>query len=91
MEAQEISTLLNYLISPIAQVSFVMAIAEIAKNLGLDSRFVPILDVVLGIILGVLIFTIYQSMGIVEGTILGLAVGLSACGLFSGIKNVAGK
>lgn len=91
MEAQEISTLLNYLISPIAQVSFVMAIAEIAKNLGLDSRFVPILDVVLGIVLGVLIFTIYQSMGIVEGTILGLAVGLSACGLFSGIKNVAGK
>ena len=88
MEASEI---LTYLVSPVAQVSFIMAIAEIAKNLGLEARFVPILDVILGIVLGILIFTLYQSMGVVEGIILGLAAGLSACGLFSGIKNVSGK
>ena len=41
MEAQEISTLLNYLISPIAQVSFVMAIAEIAKPLSIPTRSNP--------------------------------------------------
>lgn len=87
----ETAEILTYLISPVAQVSFIMAIAEIAKNLGLDSRYVPILDVVLGIIIGVLIFTVYQSMGVVEGIILGLAAGLSACGLFSGIKNVSGN
>lgn len=88
MEAQE---LLTYLISPAAQVMFIMAIAEIAKNLGLDARFVPILDVVLGILLGIAVFTLLQGMGVVEGIILGLAAGLSACGLFSGIKNVSGK
>jgi len=88
MEAEE---LLTYLISPAAQVMFIMAIAEIAKNLGLDARFVPILDVALGIILGIAVFTLLQSMGVVEGIILGLAAGLSACGLFSGIKNVSGK
>lgn len=85
------SELINYLITPVAQVALVMAIAEIAKNLGLKSRFIPILDVVVGILFGILNFTIYQNMQIIEGIIVGLAIGLSACGLFSGIKNVIGK
>lgn len=85
------SELINYLITPVAQVALVMAIAEIAKNLGLKSRFIPILDVVFGILFGILNFTIYQNMQVIEGIILGLAIGLSACGLFSGIKNVIGK
>lgn len=85
------SELINYLITPVAQVALVMAIAEVAKIIGLKSRFIPILDVVVGILFGVLNFTIYQNMQIFEGIILGLAIGLSACGLFSGIKNVIGK
>lgn len=83
--------ILTYIVSPAAQISFVMAIAEIAKNLGLPAKYVPILDVVLGMIIGILVFTLYQGMGWVEGIILGLGTGLSACGLFSGIKNVAEK
>lgn len=85
------SELINYLITPVAQVALVMAIAEAAKIIGLKSRFIPILDVVVGILFGILNFTIYQNMQIFEGIILGLAIGLSACGLFSGIKNVIGK
>lgn len=85
------SELINYLITPVAQVALVMAIAEAAKIIGLKSRFIPILDVVVGILFGILNFTIYQNMQIFEGVILGLAIGLSACGLFSGIKNVIGK
>lgn len=85
------SELINYLITPVAQVALVMAIAEVAKIIGLKSRFIPILDVVVGILFGILNFTIYQNMQIFEGIILGLAIGLSACGLFSGIKNVIGK
>ena len=87
----ETTELLTYLISPVAQVSFIMAIAEIAKGIGLDKRFIPILDVLLGVAIGILVYTVYSGMGIVEGIIIGLATGLSACGLFSGIKNVAGK
>lgn len=88
----EATDLLNYLVSPAAQVLFIMAIAELAKkNFGLDARYVPILDVILGIILGLGVFTISQGFGVVEGIILGLASGLSACGLFSGVKNVSGN
>lgn len=87
----ETNELLTYLISPVAQVSFIMAIAEIAKGLGIPTKFIPLVDVGLGLILGVLIHTVYSGMGIIEGIILGLAAGLSACGLFSGIKNVAEK
>lgn len=85
------SELINYLITPVAQVALVMAIAEAAKIIGLKSRFIPILDVVVGILFGILTFTVYQNMQVIEGIILGLAIGLSACGLFSGIKNVIGK
>lgn len=88
MEAKEI---LQYLVSPVAQVSFVMAIAEIAKGLGLPSKFIPILDVILGVGLGVLVYTFSQGMGVAEGIVLGLASGLSACGLFSGAKNLIKK
>lgn len=87
----ETTELLTYLISPAVQVAFVMGIAEIAKGLGLDKRFIPVLDVLVGIALGILVHTVYSGMAIIEGIIIGLAVGLSACGLFSGIKNVAGK
>ena len=83
--------LITYLVTPIAQVALVMAIAEVAKNLGLESRYIPILDVVVGLTFGILFFTIYQDMELLEGVIIGIAVGLSACGLFSGIKNVLQK
>ena len=88
MEAQEI---LTYLISPIAQVSLIIALAEIAKGLGVPSKYIPVLDVVLGVSFGLLIYTLYSGLGVIEGIILGLAAGLSACGLFSGIKNVSGN
>lgn len=87
----EVNELLTYLVSPVAQVVIVMGFAEIAKGLGLPSRFIPVLDVVVGIALGLLIHTAFSGMGIIEGIILGIAAGLSACGLFSGVKNVAGN
>lgn len=87
MEATEI---LTYLVSPVAQVSFVCAIAEIAKT-WIPKRFIPIFDVVLGIAIGVLVNTVCNGMKVGEGIVLGLAVGLSACGVFSGAKNVIGK
>lgn len=88
MEAQDI---LNYLVTPAAQISFIMAVAEIAKENGLPKKFVPIFDVVLGAGLGIAIFSVMLDLTIVEGAILGVFSGLSACGLFSGAKNVMEK
>jgi len=83
--------LLRYLFTPVAQVALIMAIAEIIKKIGLDKRFIPIVDVVLGLAIGIGVYIVYFHMNPVEGTLIGLALGLSACGLFSGTKNVVEK
>lgn len=88
MEAEQ---LIATLFTPAAQIALIMAIAELVKRLGLDKRFIPLVDLGLGIISGVIIYTIYMHMHPVEGVVLGIALGLSACGLFSGVKNVAEK
>lgn len=86
MDANE---LLTYLVAPAAQVALVIGIAEIAKSLGLKAKYIPLLDLIVGVICGLVVYTVYLAMQPVEGIMLGVAMGLAACGLFSGIKNVA--
>lgn len=83
--------LLTYLLTPVAQVAIIMALAELIKRLGLDKRFIPLVDLALGVLSGVLIYVIYLGMHPIEGIVIGTALGLSACGLFSGVKNVSEK
>lgn len=87
----EINELIAYLLTPAAQVALIIALAELIKRLGLDKRYIPLVDLALGITSGVVIYTIYMAMHPIEGVVLGIALGLSACGLFSGVKNVAEK
>lgn len=87
----DINELIAYLLTPVAQVGLIMAIAELVKRLGLDKRFIPLVDLALGILSGVIIYTVYMGRNPIEGVVLGIALGLSACGLFSGVKNVAEK
>lgn len=57
-----------------------------AKGLGFPKQFIPLLNLALGIIAGI----IYVSPGNVSKAILiGIALGLSASGLYSGVKSVA--
>ena len=85
MSAEE---LIAYLLTPVAQVALIMGIAEIIKRLGLETKWIPVIDLVLGLISGISIYGFALGHGIVDGIVLGIALGLSACGLFSGIKNV---
>lgn len=85
MEAQEIITVL---LTPASQVALIIAFAELVKQLGLQAKWIPVVDLVLGIISGVCVFGLLGEMGIANGLLIGIALGLSACGLFSGIKNV---
>lgn len=87
----DINDLVTYLLTPIAQVALIMALAEVAKHIGLKSRWIPLLDLGLGIVAGLAIYTWHLGLTPVEGIIVGIACGLSACGLFSGVKNVLDK
>ncbi|CAM2743325.1 hypothetical protein HAHI6034_03175 [Hathewaya histolytica] len=65
-------------------VAIVMGLSEVFKSLGLNPKFVPILNLILGILLGIF----YISNGrFKEGIMNGIIVGLSASGFYSGTKN----
>lgn len=80
--------LINYLLAPAGQVALIIGLAEAAKGIGFPKRYIPIFDIVLGLISGLVVYGYEYHLGLVRGFMLGLAIGLSACGLFSGIKNI---
>lgn len=80
--------LITYLLTPVAQIALIVALAQVAKKLGLKAKWIPLLDLGLGIVAGLLIYTLQLGYAPIEGLVLGIACGLSACGLFSGVKNV---
>ena len=88
MEGFEI---MEYLMSPIAQVALIIGLAEMIKGLGLEKRWIPLVDLALGLMSGIFVYHFVFSYGWIRSAVLGIALGLSACGLFSGYKNVIGK
>lgn len=87
-----VDELIKYLLTPIGQIAIIIALAEMIKKTGIvPKKFIPPIDVILGITSGLVVFGYSMGLGAIKGVILGLAIGLSACGLFSGIKNVKGK
>lgn len=84
----DINDLITYLLTPVAQVALIMALAQVAKKLGLKAKWIPLLDLGLGIVAGLTIYTLQAGYSPIEGIVVGIACGLSACGLFSGVKNV---
>lgn len=78
---------INVLITPAAQIALIIGIAEVIKRLGLPKRWIPLIDLFLGLISGICVYGLHQNYDIVESIVIGLAMGLSACGLFSGVKN----
>ena len=80
--------LLTFVLSPAAQIALIIGLAELAKKTGLPARWVPLLDLALGLLSGILVFGVLLGKGIALGIPVGIALGLSACGLFSGVKNV---
>lgn len=67
----------------IAVVPLIVGIAEVFKKSGFNAKFVPIVNIILGIGAGILI-----TQNILQGLFVGAAVGLSASGLYSSTKNV---
>jgi hypothetical protein len=83
----DINELITYLFTPVAQVAVIIGLAEIIKRMGLDNRYIPMVDLALGLASGIFVYGYMMELGIAQGIMLGIALGLSACGLFSGVKN----
>lgn len=67
----------------IPAVVLIIGIAELIKKLGFNPKFIPIINLVLGLVAGIGL----NTDDIIKGIFVGLAVGLSASGLYSGVKN----
>ena len=76
----------EYLLTPAAQIALIIGLAEIIKRIGCPTRFIPLIDLGLGLISGIGIFGLLFDYGIPTGIVIGIALGLSACGLFSGAR-----
>ena len=86
-----IDELINYLLAPIGQVALIIGLAEMVKKIGFPAKYIPLFDVVLGLIGGIVVYGYSMDYGLIKGFMIGLAIGLSACGLFSGLKNLVEK
>lgn len=84
----DIGELITYLLTPVAQVALIIGLAEIIKRVGFPVKYIPLIDLGLGLVSGLCVYGFALELGVVDGVLVGIALGLSACGLFSGIKNV---
>lgn len=84
----DVNEMVQFLLTPVAQIGIIMGLAEVFKKIGFKKKYIPILDVVLGLISGIFVYGLMMNYGVQTGAVVGIAMGLSACGLFSGIKNV---
>ena len=70
--------------------AIVMGVSQMIKTLGFKAKFIPAINLLLGIIL----FACAFALGVSEAPSLGIALfegmiaGLTAGGLYSGIKNI---
>jgi len=79
---------MDFQIYGLALVPLLIAVMAVLTMVGLPKRFVPVISVILGVVIGI----IYLSPGdIKQGVIIGIALGVSSVGLYSGAKNTIGK
>jgi hypothetical protein len=72
----------------VALIPIIIGLVEILKGIGLPKKMMPFISVILGLAAG--IFYVYP-LDLKGGIIVGLMLGLSASGLYSGAKNTIEK
>ena len=73
---------MNPVMYDVALIPATMGLVDVAKRAGLPSKYAPVVSIAIGIILG-----IATNIGNAQkGIITGIAIGLSASGLYSGTK-----
>lgn len=79
---------MTFEIYDVALVPIIMGVVQVFKQIGLPKRFSPLLALLLGIAGG--IFYVCPT-DIKSGIMVGIVLGLSATGLYSGSKNMIEK
>ncbi len=72
-------------------VGLIIGISQSIKSIGINIKFIPLLNLLLGIaiFIGAHIFNISDTDNIGIAIMHGIICGLSASGLYSGVKNVS--
>ncbi len=70
-------------------IACIIGLVSIAKKLGLESKFAPVLALVLGV--GINLVVKYLGAETGELVVGGIIAGLTACGLYSGVKATVKK
>lgn len=78
------------LIGNISAVAIIIGIIQALKNFGLDTKMAPVVAIILGLAISFGL-SYYGETKAFEAVVMGLAIGLSSVGLYSGSKNVAEK
>jgi hypothetical protein len=69
----------------VALIPLVIGISEVLKKTGFNAKYIPVINLVLGLTAGM---AILNPSDVRAGIIEGLFIGLSASGLYSGTKNL---
>ncbi len=76
------------LIGGITAVPLIIALLEVIKKMfPVTKEYIPLIAICLGLIASYA-YTFYGATNYYQSTVVGLAIGLSSVGLFSGVKNV---
>ena len=75
-------------ISSTMMVAMIVGLSEVIKKAtGINTKFIPLIDILLGLALS-FGYSLIEETSIPRVIFYGLAMGLTACGLFSGGKNI---
>ena len=66
-------------------IPLIIGLTELSKNIGVPKKFLPLIGLILGIIIGVLFV---EPNDIKNGILIGAIIGLSSSGLYSGAKTI---
>ena len=71
----------QYVVYGVPAVALVMGLVKVFREIGLPSKFAPIVSIGLGVISGVTIaFEVGQPYS--AGIVIGIMIGLSSCGIY---------
>lgn len=68
----------------VALIPLITALVGLFRQLGLPTRWAPLVAVAFGVVAGIVYVAPHD---LAQGVLVGLAIGLSSIGLYSGVKN----
>ena len=78
--------LIEFLLTPAAQIGIVIGLTEVLKSLGISKKIVPLAALLIGTTCGSFVYGYILHYGFSKGIVIGTELGLASSGLFSHTK-----